>query len=348
MTRRASAFLRVLAALSMAAALLTPGCAHFKSSTRLDVSPFAQNTLGLIGEVQRATKPVQWVYLKKYEGLESVRAARKAGLPAQDLMRGVAMYSTQIVSIYESPLSDTRRAEELSNYLDETVRERIRNVPLKESFLSQAQLDTAVTNVRAAHSFMNALGAAQPVVSAALSYGNALYDSLDLCLNIAAFDIASRIEAEFAPLKRELDTVGDLQVRAAHCYSLLAQYRNGDPTTLDSLRAIDPESAAAMPKGRKPSNATLDAAERRLLARVQTAESLHSGLDARFAVYQAEMGELDALRTQAFEGSRLGRITLITWARSHRNLAAGITVPASIDVMSLVRNAASQAKSLIP
>jgi hypothetical protein len=54
------------------------------------------------------------------------------------------------------------------------------------------------------------------------------------------------------------------------------------------------------------------------------------------------------LRTQARESARLGRITLITWARSHRNLAAGIAVPASIDVMSMVKSAAGQAKSLVP
>jgi len=53
-------------------------------------------------------------------------------------------------------------------------------------------------------------------------------------------------------------------------------------------------------------------------------------------------------RTQAREEARLGRITLITWARSHRNLANGIAVPASIDVMSMVRSAAEQAWSPVP
>src|SRR5262245_31953788 len=86
---------------------LLAGCASFKATRRLDLSPFAQNTVGLIGEVQRANKPLEWVYLKKYESLPEVLQARRAAGPARDLMRGIALYSTQIVSIYESPLSET-------------------------------------------------------------------------------------------------------------------------------------------------------------------------------------------------------------------------------------------------
>jgi hypothetical protein len=36
------------------------GCASFKSTTRIDVGPFAENTLGLIGEVQRTSRPIVW------------------------------------------------------------------------------------------------------------------------------------------------------------------------------------------------------------------------------------------------------------------------------------------------
>src|SRR5262249_2497357 len=161
----------------------------------------------------------------------------------------------------------------------------------------------------------------------------------------AASEIARNIESEFGPMKHEMETLDDLQLRATHSYSLLALYRNGDAASLDSLRALDPESAEAMPKGKKPTTAQLDAAGKRLLERVDTATELRDKLGPQMQVYQAEQMELDALRNQATEAARLGRITLILWARSHRNLAAGITVPAQIDVMGIVKNAANQAKN---
>jgi hypothetical protein len=44
----------------------------------------------------------------------------------------------------------------------------------------------------------------------------------------------------------------------------------------------------------------------------------------------------------------MGRITLILWARSHQNLAAGIQVSAAIDVMGMVRGAAGKAAGSFP
>jgi len=80
---------------------------------------------------------------------------------------------------------------------------------------------------------------------------------------------------------------------------------------------------------------------------LRTMASLRTDLVEELAVYEAQHVELDQLRNQAQEASRLGRITLIMWARSHRNLAAGVRVPAAIDVMGMVRNAAGHASGTI-
>ena len=329
------------------AAPLLAGCASFKSTQRLDVGPFAENTVGMIGEVQRATKPVVWTYLKKYETLPSIREVRHAYAPARTLMRGVALYSTQIVSIYESDLPDPRKSQELARYLDEAIRERLKANPRADLFLTQGRLDSAVAKAMSSSTFIGALGAAQPVVSAALSYGNSIYDSLDTKIDLAAADIDARIEAEFAPLKRQLDVVSDLQLLTTGRYTLLARYRLGNDAALDSLRAQDREAAEAMPAGKRPSAAAIDATERRILSQLETTTALRADLEHQFEVYRAEQAELDAIRIQARESTRLGRITLILWARSHRNLAAGVTVPAAIDVMGMVQSAAGKASGAV-
>ena len=343
--------LRPALTLGFAVALLSllAGCASFRTSRRLDVSPFAQNTVGLIGEVQRANKPLEWVYLKKYESLPEVLEARRSAGPARELMRGVAIYSTQIVSIYESPLSDSRRSQEVARYLDETIRARLKDNPRAETFLTQAELDKAVQGARSAPTFMAALGAAQPVVSAALAYGNQIYDEMDQNIGKADNELVARIEAEHAPVKHEMQRIEALQILSISAFRMLAEYRMGKNAMLDSLRAIDPESAETLPAGKKPTPAALDAAEKQILERVETLGQLHDKLNPQFEIYKAEQAELEQLRTQAREAARLGRITLITWARSHRNLAAGIAVPAQIDIMGMMKGAASgAAKGVLP
>ena len=329
------------------AAPLFAGCASFKSTQRLDVGPFAENTVGMIGEVQRATKPAVWTYLKKYETLPSIKDVRLAYAPARTLMRGVALYSTQIVSIYESDLSDSRKSQELARYLDEGIRERLKANPRADVFLTQGRLDSAVAKARSSSTFMGALGAAQPVVSAALSYGNSIYDSLDTKIDLAAADIDARIEGEFAPLKRRLDAVSDLQLMTTGRYTQLARYRLGDDAALDSLRAQDREAAQAMPAGKRPSAAAIDATEKRILSQLEITSTLRAELERQFETYKAEQEELDGIRIQARESTRLGRITLILWARSHRNLVAGVKVPAAINVMGMVQSAAGKAAGAV-
>jgi hypothetical protein len=326
---------------------LAAGCASFKATQRLDVGPFAENTVGMIGEVQRATKPVVWTYLKKYESLPSIAEVREAYRPARVLMRGVALYSTQIVSIYESDLSESRKSQELARYLDESIRERLRNNRRAELFLTQGGLDSAVAKARGSSTFMGALSAAQPVVSAALSFGNSVYDSLDTKIDQAAGEVDTRIEKEFAPLKQQLAEVTDLQLKTTTRYTLLLRYRLGDAAALDSLRARDPEAAEAMPVGKRPTVAALDATEKRILSQLETTTTLHGHLQEQFQQYRDQQTELDAIRIQAREATRLGRITLILWARSHRNLAAGVTVPAAINVMGMVQSAAGKATGIV-
>jgi len=336
----------------LALALIAPliaGCATFSTTRRLDVGPFAENTVLMIGEVQRATKPVVWIHLQKYSSLPSVMDTRRATEPARSLMRGVALYSTQLVSIYASDLPDRSKTAELSRYLDAAIRTRIESNPAAESFITQQSLDSAVAKVRNADKFMTALARAQPVISAALSYGNVVFDSLDMKIDVAATDIGNRIEADFAPLKVQIAALTDLQLRATRGYTLLSRYRLGDPSALDTLRAQDPEAAATLGAGRRPTASAVDAVEKRLLSQLRTMASLRTDLLEELAVYEAQHVELDQLRNEAQEASRLGRITLIMWARSHRNLAAGVRVPAAIDVMGMVRNAAGHASgSIVP
>ena len=72
-------------------------------------------------------------------------------------------------------------------------------------------------------------------------------------------------------------------------------------------------------------------------------------LQPRFNEYHAEMRELDDLMFSLEESCRKMRVSVILWARSHANLAAGIAVPPQIDVAGMLTGAASNAaKKVVP
>ena len=54
------------------------GCATFGGSRRVDLGPFSENTLGMIGELQTFNRPAMWTHLKKYQTLPSVAAAQQS------------------------------------------------------------------------------------------------------------------------------------------------------------------------------------------------------------------------------------------------------------------------------
>jgi len=336
---------RAVFALMLGTLILT-GCATFKGSRRIDVGPFAENTVSMIGEVQRVSRPPAWIHLKRYQSLPSVQEARAANEPLMALLRGVALYSTQVVSLYEAPLSESRKLAELARYVRESIRPALEGSTEMATGFTTAHLDTIIHDIPTKSSLIEGLGAVQPLVTATMSHANRQLDGLDRAIDVAYGDLSRSIERDFAPLKNQIAVFEELQLQTMRSYTLLNRYRLGDAAAIDSLRAIDPPSAEKLPR-RKPTTKDLDAAEQDLLQRLARIESLKDQLVPEFTLYKEHQGELEALRTSAEERARLTRITLILWARSHRNLAAGIGVPPAIDLKGILQGTVSSAAGAI-
>lgn len=347
-----SPFLRRLARVSLvtlAAATLLGGCAAFTGSKRVDVSPFSENTVGMLGELQKFNRPVVWVYLKKYENAPSVMAARQAMAPLRTVLRGVGFYSSQVVALYDSPLDESRKISELARYMNDFIRPALANADTDEVRFSAADLDRVLGNIRSSKTFLAALGASQPLVNATVARGNSLFENLDGLVAAAAADIGGRIEQQYAPLKQSMTELDGMHVASLHSYALLERFRAGEAQALDSLRTTDPAAANYLPAGKIASAKDLDAVEHFLIDRSTTIKSLRDQLDPEVATYRETLMELDALRNQTDERAKLGRMTLMLWGRSHRNLAAGISVKPMIDVMGIMKSTVSTgAKGLIP
>ena len=89
------------------------GCSRFQASRKLDMSPFAENTNTMVGEIQRVNRPPSWTYLKPYRERPTVLAAREAAAPVRRLLANVALYSSQIVALDESRMAESKKAQEI-------------------------------------------------------------------------------------------------------------------------------------------------------------------------------------------------------------------------------------------
>jgi hypothetical protein len=324
------------------------GCATFGSSRRVDLGPFSENTLGMIGELQTFNRPPTWARLKRYQNLPSVAAARQSVGRVRVLMRGVALYSMQITSLYDSPLSEKRKITELARYMEETIRPGLTTSAPPDLGLSPGYMDTLIQQIRQRKTFLKALSAAQPVVNLTVTAGDMLFDDLDETIQVASADLSAHIEAEFGSLELRVADLNQMHVASVRSFTLLQRYRGGDQAALDSLRLTDPMVGRLVP-GRSPTSKDLGAAEAYVIDRSAKIKTLREQLEPEFVVYRENRAELEAFRTQADERARLGRAALFLWARSHRNLAAGIQVPPMIDIIGIMKGTVSGGvKGIIP
>lgn len=339
----------LLTATALATAGLLAGCASFKGSRKLDVGPFSENTIGMTGELQKLYRPVMWTRLKKYQTLESVAKAQGTVNEVRTLMRGIAFYSTQVAALYEAPMPEDRKVVELARYMNENVRPNLPSTTSSAFPVSQGYMDTLIANIQAHQTMLEALSAAQPLVSLTVSAGDQLFDRLDTDIRTAANEINAGIEAEYAQLKARISELDGMHIISVRSFTLLQRVRAGNAAALDTLRQVDNSLRALLPAGRTPTPKDLEAAERFVIERTNTIKAFRDQLEPDFAVYRECQAELETIRVQADERARLGRLTLILWGRSHRNLAAGIPVPPLIDVGGIVRNTISTGvKGVVP
>jgi len=332
----------VLTLTLLALAFASAGCSVFSSSKGLDLRPFGENTVQMVGEMQKFQRPAPWVYLKKYSGHPKVLAVGAEHQALKALLRGVALYSLEVVALGESKLSEQAKVRELANYLQESVRPNVPDDVVTEYF-GKGDLDEVIRDVRKRETFIDALAAAQPLVAAVQAAGLRIFDRFDERVSEAEKAVGAEIESDFAPLKRTIEELEVLQLRSIDGVTLIYQHRLGAPQALEELRRIYPPAAEQLPSGKQPTARDLEAAELVLIAELDRIQRLKDQLIPEFNIYKESQRELEALRILNEERARLGRATLTFWARSHKSLGMGVVVPPVIDMVALLRTATGSA-----
>jgi hypothetical protein len=309
------------------------GCAKFSSSRKMDAGPFGDNVTVMMGDISAdVRKPF---HIKKYIYGPSMEAYQAEWANMRRTMRGIVLYSTQVVNIAQAPMTERKKPNELARVLKEILAQ-VPDQRLADFRVTREEMNDLVRNVEIQDSMLDALAAAQPLVDRVANYVDTSFDRVETALNKLVRDIDERMDERWNLNRTNVESLYALQGRTIKSYALLYQYREGDPAGLDALRENDPALQHFMGKDRSISDKDLEAVEAQIMARLKNLYSIREQVMPQVEQYLAEARERDDLYNQHKETGKKLRTTAMLWSRAHRNLARGIPVPPEIDLYNVM------------
>jgi len=309
------------------------GCAKFSASRKMDAGPFSENTNAMMADVSaEVRKPF---YIKQYVMVPSMPEYAAEWASMKKAMRGVVLYSSQLSAIAQSPMTEKKKP----NALAATLKEIFNAVPdqrYADARLTREEVNELIRNVEIQDTLLEALGQAQPLIDRVANFVDTNFERVEAALNKVVREIDEQMDARWHLNRKNVEELYALQNLSFRSYALLYQYREGDPAALKTLRENDPALQTILGKDRAVSEKELEAAEAQIMARLKNLNQIREQIMPQVERYLAEARERDELFNQHKDTGKKLRLTLALWARSHRNLAAGIPVPPEIDLYGVL------------
>ena len=323
--------------------VLLAGCSTFKKSQRMDLSPFAEYTVNLAADIEFGmTNGSKVHYLMDYRGDTQVLEHKAKWEYVRMLVRAIVAYSVEVTTLGGSKLPEAERNEEFALFLDRLVRPAIQEYPDTIRF-SEAGLDSLLADVRVQAAFLDALGSAQPLIDEIARLSELIFDDLQDSLDQTADHLLARIEGDNADVKFVRARLKKAQRRMVDSVIILGRIRGGEDDLWPELLANEPQLRDFIPRDREPTAADMQIIEDRLFYLMEKIMDFKIQFSPDMAYYRNQVLELDELYKSAMMHLKKSRVTVIVWARAHRDLARGITDPAKIDIFDITKKAVKTA-----
>ncbi|RKZ08265.1 hypothetical protein DRQ32_09275 [bacterium] len=320
--------------------LSTAGCSYFQKSARLDLAPFAERTVSLAADIEYAVVQAGSAHhLREYKTDPQVLAHGKKWDKIRRLLRGVVAYSIEISTLGASQLAESERIEHFATFLDRLLREPLQSSPAAVRFTIEV-LDAMLLDIRQQPDFLAALKSAQPFIDELARISDLLFDNTQDDLTAIVAHLQARIGEDNAGPVATWKALGGAQNRVFASLSLTRQIRfTPTDALIDSLYANEPEYVELPADPQHPTSAELTEMANDLVRKLQIGIDLKELLKPDLERFANQQKELDELYAGAQLQLKKARVTIMIWARAHRNLAEGITDPAKIDIFDVTKKA---------
>ena len=323
-------------------ALAISNCSYFKESRRINLAPFADNTISMIADIRYGLDDVRPVYIHPHihgPGVDSMRI-RVEKLRA--VVRGMVAYSIELVSISESSLSGKEQCEALAQFLDDLLRPVLVR-PKPNLHIGIAEFDTILANVRKERKLLSGVNAAQRIVDEISRVTGELISETKSIATVAVEEIGANIDGEHKPMLDYYRILKEYQKALLFAVEAYVNYRAGDASRLQEMYEKVP-SLRTIPKNlEEPTSEELLLMEDRVILALERITRMKETLVPELELYWKQQRELDEISDAIDEGLMKAQAAAIVWARTHRQMAAGIINPAKVDVFSLTKKAISTA-----
>jgi len=319
------------------------GCSYIRPTKRLDLAPFAENTISLATEIEYGvTESSNFVNLRVIWNDPVLVAHREEWDKIRALLKGVVAYSVELTTLGNSTLNGPERARALADFLDplarpvlEADRRRVASLGI-----SPAKMDSILADIRVQKDLLSALGAAQPIIDEVARVADDIFDGTAKSLDETIVALVARIDEINRNAVYFGKVVDEDQYSILQRFVYLDEYRNNhDLSAADSLFVEDPQLLELV---KDPKNLTLEELgkiEDRLLLKMNAIDAFSKQIRPDIDRYHDQQIELAGLYKRASIQLKRARTTMIVWSRAHRNLAQGITDPARIDLFDITKKA---------
>jgi hypothetical protein len=320
------------------------GCSYFRAQERLDLAPFAERTVSLAADIEFAiVQSSSAHYLREYRSDPTVEGHGDKWDKIRTLLRAVVAYSIEISTLGASQLDGPERSERFATFLDRLLRDSLQDPPAAVRF-TIADLDAMLLDIRQQHDFLDALRAAQPFIDELARLADLLFDATQDELDFVAEYLHERIGEDNAGPIMAWEALGEAQLRIFTSMGNLRQYRfTPSEELLETIYASEPELRDYPADPENPTSPELTQMNMTLVEKLQIGVDLKDLITPDLELYGNQRRELDDLYKNAQIQLKKARVTIIIWARAHRNLSEGVTDPAKIDIFDLTKKAVDTA-----
>ena len=311
-------------------------CATFQSKQRLDLSPFANSMISVAGDIQYSLFQHRLVAVRKLAKGPEVEKFALYIDKLRRVIRGIIAYSIEIVTVSESNKSGKEKANALADYL-ESLKQPILEKPIQEFHFTVGQLDTIIMNVRSQKKFLDALGAAQPLIDEVARANGELTEESKTQLDVAYQEIVEAWNNEYSNAIWAMDIIKNMQFRQLLAGYHAGQYlRTDNQSSLDSFYVYDPISRKLYGEGHQLDAEDILEVEKRIYYNLTVIQDMKLLYQQDMIDYEEGLLELDKTKQVYNNALRKARIAILMWSRAHLQLSRGVTEPAAIDIMQLM------------
>ena len=323
-----------------ALAFTLTGCSYFQRAEHLDLAPFAERTVSLAADIEYGmTKGGSAHYLREYRTDPVVVAHNEQWNEVRRLLRGVVAYSVEISTLGASKMPSPERNQRFATFLDRLIRPVLEEEPAGVRFSIQ-DLDDMLAAIKDQVLFLDALREAQPFIDEVARLADLLFDTTQDALTDVADYLYGRIEADNAGPVDTWDRLIKAQDGLFTSIDLTRTYKIGhDPAVLATLyeNEIDYPEWAANPAA--PTTDELNKMLYDIVGKLKIGLDLKDLLRPDLEHFAAQQQELDRLYVGAQIQLKKARVTIMIWAKAHRNLSEGVTDAAKIDIFDITKKA---------